>query len=80
MSVKDRCNVFQDDELWSYQANDSEQLIEQAGTGVMSKATAGTRFRQVLAGEATDHNVGCSTFRVEGGDVIVNRNGGPVLC
>jgi hypothetical protein len=42
--VKDRCHVFQDDELWSYQANDSDELMEQAGTGVMSQTTAGARF------------------------------------
>jgi hypothetical protein len=55
--VKDCRHVFHDDELWSYQLNDSDELIEQAGTGARSHATTFACDREVLTRESPDHNV-----------------------
>jgi len=78
-SINDRCDVFQDDVARSHQANDSEQFVEQARSAASQAGTL-SGLADVLAGKSTDHNVGCSMFRVECADVIVNRNGGPMFC
>ena len=72
-------DVFQDDELGSYQANDSEQLKEQPAAGAFCNPGALSSQGDVLARESTANNVCCSGGGVEGGDVVMNGNVGPVL-
>jgi hypothetical protein len=53
----DRCDVLQDDESRSHQANDSYEFVEQAGAGAFLNAGLFACHADVLAGEPTANNV-----------------------
>jgi hypothetical protein len=55
---KDRCDVFQDDKLGSYQANDSHEFVKETAPSALLDAGLLACGADVLAGEATANNIG----------------------
>lgn len=73
---KQRCDVFQDREVWSHEIEDSGQLVEKAGSFAV-KTGAVACIADVLAGEAAANDAGASSGRPEGPHVVVNRDAWP---
>jgi hypothetical protein len=55
---KDRCDVFQDNELGSYQANDSDEFVKQARPSAVLDTGLIARDADVLAWKSAANNVG----------------------
>jgi hypothetical protein len=55
---KDRCDVFQDNELGSYQANDSDEFVKETAPRALLDTGLLACGADVLAGESTANNVG----------------------
>ncbi len=55
---KDRCDVFQDNELGSYQANDSDEFVKETRPSAFLDAGLLACCADVLAGESSANNVG----------------------
>jgi len=55
---KDRCDVLQDNELRSYQANDSDEFVKETRPSALLNTCLLASGADVLAGESTANNVG----------------------
>jgi hypothetical protein len=72
--MSDRCDVLQDHESRSHQANDTHELVEQPAPGALTDASASSGLGDVLAGEATDNEIGSSSCWRVGADVVMDGN------
>jgi hypothetical protein len=82
--TKQPCDVFHDDEFWSYFANKTPVFTPQTRS-LTVKASAFSSVAEVLAGEpaADDVNfnsVSGQSVNCEGANVMINWNLGPVFC
>jgi hypothetical protein len=55
---KDRCDVFQDNVLGSYQANDSDEFVKETTPRALPDPRLLACGADVLAGKATANNIG----------------------
>jgi hypothetical protein len=54
---KDCCDVFQDDKLWLYQANDSDEFVKETRPSALLDTGLVACVADVLARESTANNV-----------------------